>query len=298
MALALTALTFTLAAAACGSDDDGDSAATTAGGAPATTAAAAATTTEAAPETTESAGGDTTTGNTAAGGDDVDAFCQAELEAEQAAQSEDPAEAGPAFEALVAAAPEDIRATVEDVLANVESGPGDPAFDEPYGELISYMRENCGFNEIEVEGADYSFTGIPADVEAGPAIITFENVGEELHEIAFARINDGVTESVQELLQLSEEEAFSKITPVGGGFGFPGTTSYSVVDLSEPGTYVATCFIPEGLTPEVAEEMEAMESEGTTPEGSMPEGSMPGGPMAELGPPHAILGMVQEFTVT
>ena len=212
----------------------------------------------------------------------------------------------------MAAAPEEIKPTVEEVVANAGGGPGDPAFDEPYGEMIAFVKENCGFNELEVEGADYSFSGIPADVPAGPTIVTFTNTGEELHEVAFSRINDGVTETVQELLELPEEEALSKLTPVGGGFGLPGVTSFSVVDLSEPGRYLATCFIPEGLTPEVAEQMEASGGapEGTAPEGSMAEGSMPegsmpegsapgdGAPEGELGPPHAVLGMVQEFTVT
>ncbi|MGI9031654.1 MAG: hypothetical protein ACR2HP_16990 [Ilumatobacteraceae bacterium] len=314
MALALTALTFTLAAAACGSDDDGDSAATTAGGAPATTASGAPETT-AAPETTEAAGGETTEGGaeTTSGGSggatDVDAFCAAELDVEAAILAEDPEAIGPAFEALSAAAPEDVKGSVDTAIAEAEvfvaegSEPTEEFF-TAYGEVISYMKDNCGFNELEVEGGDYVFTGIPADVPAGPAIITFTNVGEELHELSFARINDDVTETVQELIELPEEEAFSKIVPAGGTFAVPGETGYTVVDFAEPGRYAATCFIPEGLTPEVAEEMEAMESEGTMPEGSMPEGSMPEGTMGsmpggpELGPPHAILGMVQEFTVT
>ena len=245
-ALALTAATLTFAAAACGSDDDNDSADSTA-----VTTAAGAT------ETTSAAGAAETTGSGSGASTDVDAFCEAELAAEQAVQSEDTSAAGPALEALVAAAPEEIKPTVEEVVANAGGGPGDPAFDEPYGEMIAFVKENCGFNELEVEGADYSFTGIPADVPAGPTIVTFTNTGEELHEVAFSRINDGVTETVQELLELPEEEALSKLTPVGGGFGLPGVTSFSVVDLSEPGRYLATCFIPEGLTPEVAEQMEA-----------------------------------------
>ena len=57
---------------------------------------------------------------------DVDEFCQAELAAEAAASGEDPAAAGPAFEALVAAAPADLKATVEDVIAHAEEGPGSP----------------------------------------------------------------------------------------------------------------------------------------------------------------------------
>ncbi|CAN5680356.1 hypothetical protein BH18ACT2_BH18ACT2_24530 [soil metagenome] len=300
VALALTAVTCSFAAAACGSDDDESSAttagttATTAGGA-APTSTVPETTTEVTAETTTAETTETTIGESAGG--DVDAFCQAEVAAEAAAQSEDLSEAGPAFEALDAA-PDEIKPTVEEVVANAESGPGDPAFDEPYGEMIAFMQDNCGFTDLEVEGADYSFTGLPPEVEAGPAIITFTNVGEEVHEISMARINDGVTETVAELLELPEEEVFSKITPVGRGFGLPGTMSYAVVDLSEPGNYVATCFIPKGLTPEVMAQMEEMAPEGTSPEGT--DGSPPAGsdPMAELGPPHALLGMVQEFTVT
>ena len=206
---------------------------------------------------------------------------------------------------MVAAAPADVTETAQAVVDNAEAGPGAPEFDEPYGELIGFMKENCGFNELEVEGADYTFTGIPADVPAGPTIITFNNVGEEVHVIDLLRINDDVTETVQELLELPEEEAFSKVTAVDGVFAMPGSTSYSVVDLTA-GNYAALCPIPQGTTPEVMEQMasdgppsdSAPEgTEGSVPgatDGSAPEGSSPGAEM----PPHFALGMVQEFTVT
>src|SRR5262245_34016605 len=63
----------------------------------------------------------------------VEAFCAAEVAVEAASNSEDPAVMGPAIEALLAAAPDDVRPMVEDVIANVPAGPGDPAFDEAYG---------------------------------------------------------------------------------------------------------------------------------------------------------------------
>ena len=50
---------------------------------------------------------------------EVAAFCEAELGAEAAMASEDPATLGPAFEALAAAAPEDISETVEEVITHV-----------------------------------------------------------------------------------------------------------------------------------------------------------------------------------
>ena len=43
----------------------------------------------------------------------------------------------------------------------------------------------------------------------------------------------------------------SKVVPMGAAFAFPGTEGFTVVDL-EPGRYIAVCFIPQGLTPEVA----------------------------------------------
>ena len=147
-----------------------------------------------------------------------------------------------------------------------------------------------------------------------------------------ARINDDVTLSTDELLALPEEEVFTMITMVGGAFAAPGTTGNTVMDLT-PGRYVAVCPIPQGMTPEIAAQIRGsgggsapagsaptarprrigredrrrralitrhggghQAGDGTEPAGSAPsQGSAPGGP--EQGPPHFVLGMVQEFTV-
>lgn len=311
--LTCAAAALTFGAAACGGDDDeGGAADTTAAGAAVDTTAGAATdTTEAMADTTEAtdttaADGtapDGTTDGTAAGGAAIDVFCQAELEAEAAARSEDPSQAGPAFEALVAAAPDEIRESVEAVIAAAEQGPGTPEFDEPYAEMIEYMRENCGFNELEVTGDEYTFTGIPAEVEAGPTIFVFENTGEEVHEMILIRKNEGVTESATELLELPEEELITMASFQAAAFSFPGVTTYTATDL-EPGSYFAVCFLPEGATPEVMEELMAEEGppgEGTAPDGTAPDGTSPDGTSPEGtapgGPPHFTLGMIQEFEV-
>jgi hypothetical protein len=259
---------------------------------------------------------------------DVSAFCAAEVAAEQALMSEDPALIGPAVEALVGSAPEDVAPTVEAVIANAEAGPGDPAFDEAYGALIDYVRANCGFNELNVALSEYAFGGIPEEVPAGPTILTAEATGEEVHEIVFFRINDDVTLTLEEILALPEAEQEAMATFAGGMFGiFPGTSQSTVLDLA-PGRYAALCFFPEGATPEVFEQMMAAEeaAEGSIPEGSIPadsaaEGSAPTGtehadmpmdtapaegsapsegsaPAGEEGTPHFMLGMVQEFTVS
>ena len=176
---------------------------------------------------------------------DVAAFCDAAVAAVAAGQSEDPALMEPAFAALAAAAPEDIATSVDELI-NAQSGPGDPAFDEPYAAMIEYMGANCGFAELSVALSEYEFGGIPAEVPAGPTMLTAEAIGEEVHQIIIVRINDDVTLSLDELLALPEEESDTMVTFVGGLDGiFPGTSQSTVLDLT-PGRYVAICFFPQG----------------------------------------------------
>ena len=279
LVLVLAAAALIVGVAACGDDDD-EGAATTAGGATETTAGAA---TETTAGTT-----DATTGSTADGAASVEAFCQAELEAEAAVQSQDPSTAGPAFEAFVAAAPDDLRDAAEALVAATQAGTNaGPEFTEPYGEVIQYMKDNCGYTEMDVTAADYSFTGVPSAVDAGGVIVTMENIGTELHEIALWRINDDTTESPTELLAIEdEEELLTKVTPTAEAFAFPGQTGFGTGDL-EPGRYIAVCELPEGLTPDVVEQFPGPDAT-----------AAPGSTLPELGPPHHALGMVAEFTVT
>jgi hypothetical protein len=287
-------------------------------------AGAASATTEPPTEPTGTASMDTE-----ATASDAAQFCDAEVAAEAAVASGDPATIGPALEALVAAAPEDIGATVEDVIANAEAGPGDPAFDEAYGAMIEYMQANCGFGELNVAASEYAFGGIPEEVAAGPTIVTLENIGEQVHEIVILRINDDVTLTAEELLALPEEELESMVTFLGETFAVPGSPGHTVLDLT-PGRYAALCEIPEGTT--TLDELMAFEEaeegpEGTAPQGSAPigtasvEGSAPadthtmgtaaaegstsaegsaaaeGSAVVEEGAPHYTLGMFQEFVV-
>ncbi len=169
--------------------------------------------------------------------------------------------------------------------------------------MIGFVKDNCGFGEINVTAADYSYTGLEAEYAAGPTIVTLTNEGEEVHEMIVLRVNDDVTETAAEIVALPEEEAFSKVAVKGVAFAFPGAEGFSAVDL-EPGRYIGVCFIPQGATPDVMAQLmaegegppgEGSAPEGSAPEGSAPEGSAPGG--LELGPPHHTQGMIQEFTV-
>ncbi len=207
-------------------------------------------------------------------------FCQAELQLEAAVASEDPAAIEPAFEALLAAAPEASREVVELTVSEARKfieagGEPTPEFNAAYGEMMETVKDECGFNAIDAEAEDYEFSGIDDEVDAGPAVITFENNGSEYHEIALARINDDVELSAEELLALPQEEAEAMVTFLNGTFAAPGETGYTAVDL-EPGRYLAACFVPLGMTPAAVEE----------------------NPEFEGGQPHFMEGMFTEFTVS
>ena len=74
----------------------------------------------------------------------------------------------------------------------------------------------------------------------------------------------------------------ANLTFTGIAFAFPGEIGQAVVDLT-PGRYVAVCFLPENADPDMMMQM-------TGPDSSEPPG-------ANFGPPHALLGMAQEFVV-
>jgi hypothetical protein len=219
---------------------------------------------------------------------EAEAFCEAELAAEAAFNSEDEAQIGAAVEAITAAAePVELSETVGALLAAAEE-PG-PEFEAAYAEVIDYMKANCGYAEVEATATEYEFAGLPTEIPAGGTIFSLENAGEQVHELAVMRINDDVTMSVEELLALPEEEAFEMVTTAAFAFAFPGTVSYGTGDLT-PGRYVALCFLPEGATPDVLMQLEEAGVGG-------PEDTIPEGLDVELGPPHFTHGMVHEFTV-
>jgi hypothetical protein len=222
---------------------------------------------------------------------EAQAFCEAELALAAAFGAEDEAAMGAAAEALAAAA--DPVGMAETVGAALAAEPGSPEFEEPFAAVIDYMKANCGFAEVDVVASEYTFEGVPRELPAGPAIISLENAGEQVHEFAVNRINDDVTLTVEELLALPEEESATMATPVAFAFAFPGTVAFATADLT-PGRYVALCFLPEGATPEVLMQLEELGLEG--PEDTLPAGdTLPEG--LELGPPHFTKGMVLEFTV-
>lgn len=121
-----------------------------------------------------------------------------------------------------------------------------------------------GTETIDVEMDEFSFTYDVAAASAGGQIaFAADNVGEQEHEIALARIPADA--DINELLTSEEEPAGVEF--IGGSSADPGdSTNLVFMNPLEPGRYLMVCFLPD--TTEGAE-----------------------------GQPHALLGMVSEFTI-
>lgn len=181
-----------------------------------------------------------------------------------------------AFDAAIAAAETDRAATLSDlkdnlqpIIENPESEPSDELMAQ-FGDALGWVEDNCDVTTLDVSATEFEYDGIPDTLSTGYTVVNFDNVGNEAHEMFVFRTNDGVTESLDEIIALPEEEVFSKITPVNATFAMPGGGDVGSWNLTEPGNYTVICFIPLGTT--------------ATNEGD--------------GPPHFTQGMIHEFAVT
>jgi hypothetical protein len=187
------------------------------------------------------------------------------------------------LEGLKADAPEEISSAVTGMadallepVANLDeeaffAATTSEAYTEDTAVIDGFVLDECDFSSIEVTAIDYAYEADVDGLEAGQVAFDFSNEGTELHELALIRINDDTTETVEELLELPEEEAMAKTTFMGISFAAPGEGSMMYADL-DAGRYVMICFIPQGSTS--FEEAETAD-----------------------GPPHFTQGMVTEFTV-
>jgi uncharacterized cupredoxin-like copper-binding protein len=192
------------------------------------------------------------------------------------------------------------RAVAVALLAVVIAVPmacGDDDADDAAGTTTTAAGEttttegNGEAETIEVTLTDYAFEGIPDEVPAGTTFTVVNESEIELHELVAIKLPDDEERSVEELLQLPEEE---QMELMGGGepatvlLAMPNSSDQipAVGDgtLTEPGRYLIACFIPTGADP--GEYMQAAaESEG-------------GPPQVAGGPPHFMQGMYQELRVT
>lgn len=164
----------------------------------------------------------------------------------------DPAVAAEAATALAAELPADLEAagtTLADTLSGDPDGMGSPEFTAAWAEVGDAAFDACEADaQLDVTGVDYGFEGLPTTVDAGRVALRFTNgtTAGEPHELVLMRRNDGVTESVDELLALPEEQIGEKLTMAGVVFAdAAGTSSVLLTDL-EAGGYIAICMIPVG----------------------------------------------------
>jgi hypothetical protein len=138
-----------------------------------------------------------------------------------------------------------------------------------------FLSSDCGFETLDVETQNYAFSGIPDEVPAGTTVINVRNGATEIHELALMKIADGETRPVEELMALPEEEVGQIVTEKAFVIAMPGGANFATADL-DPGRYVGLCFVPVGATPE----------------------ALASGTPIDDSDPHAMHGMIAEFTVT
>jgi uncharacterized cupredoxin-like copper-binding protein len=159
----------------------------------------------------------------------------------------------PLAEQVVAVAPAEVKAdgtvlldTVRKVNQTADpSGFDDPAFKAAEARTHAFDLANCGWTRADVTATEYSFAGMPTAIKAGPLSIQLTNTGKTAHDLNLFRINDGVTESVSDILALPESEAMKKVTMLGSAFAAPGSSSYQVFTLGA-GRYGVACLVPLG----------------------------------------------------
>lgn len=175
--------------------------------------------------------------------------------------------------------PADIAADVQTMTAAVAevTSTGDfSAFETPeflaaseavYGSL----DDSCDVEVVEFSAIDYGYEGLPSTLPAGVTSFVMSNDSEagEAHEFSLVKLSDDTELSIQELLEMPEDEAEQHIEAFGGGtFAPAGAASGTVTELT-PGRWAYVCFIPVGTVGD---------TEGT-------------------GPPHFLEGMAGELTV-
>ena len=101
--------------------------------------------------------------------------------------------------------------------------------------------------DVTLAMVDFAF-GVPAQISAGPQVWHLQNFGEQWHEVAVFKVDEGTTTlEVRDTLMSMDPES-DEMPPYLPSFFWaptgPDTQSWVTVDL-EPGTYAVSCFLPD-----------------------------------------------------
>ena len=115
---------------------------------------------------------------------------------------------------------------------------------------IAASLAGCGGDDgatvepVDVRGDEYAFV-MPDEGEAGVVRFDISNAGDELHEYALGRLDEGKTlADVKALLESGEEDPPEWFTDVGGVPLLSPGEKLGLTRELEAGTYVFLCFIP------------------------------------------------------
>ena len=147
-------------------------------------------------------------------------------------------------------------------------------------------------SSVEISGINYAYEGVPERLAVGSDLTFRNDATDEVHEMIVVRIDDAETRSVEELLNVPEEEVEALITDVGVSVALPGEAGIVVegsdpIVLDQAGRYALICFLPVGSDVEMARELLS---------GPPPEEEGPPPSLGE-GPPHFTQGMFAEIIV-
>jgi uncharacterized cupredoxin-like copper-binding protein len=173
-----------------------------------------------------------------------------------------------------------------------EAGDSEPS-PAPEPDTVVSEPEEAGSEPVAVDATvtavDYAFQ--VGDLSAGDTVEFVNDSEKEAHEMVAMRVtDDSVTlEDLQQmLLESSEGPPPDMLEEAGFAFALPGDTAEQTVTFDQ-GRYLMVCFIPQGAPPDMVAEM--IESAGSE------EPEVPSELQGELGPPHALAGMIDLIEV-
>jgi hypothetical protein len=160
--------------------------------------------------------------------------------------------------------------------------------DDDAAEATATTSTTADHRSIAVSATDYRYRGLPGRLAADSSVALHNTSTAELHELVLLRLADDETRPVDQLLALPPDQlqALFQAPPALVLVAPPGEDGFVAVGdktISDPGRYVAVCFIPTGANPQAY--LDALEADPGRP------------PSVDGGPPHFTAGMYQEVTV-